>query len=484
MIDKNNDIVGLFKSEVESFEMVPPEESWALLDLELQGKKVELYKKKASRFKLLSLLLFLLLLSTTLWQFFFSKQEAKSGYAWHLINRNAPKNNLPVLFADANSIKTVNKKQINKQDKNSVIKSGYQTTQSISKHLESTLKKANKNIASVTGREYRQSITNKTKENSSVDVPSTIESVQTQNGDNKPLTVNQNMPVSKNKIGYLTTDTMMLPVNDISGAGNSVSIKEDKKEIENNTIIDSAIAKSNSQDSRFTAFLFFSPDYAQRSLVDNNNADNQNEGDYNQRESPNFSFTTGAKCAYAINSRWGLQAGITYSSLSQNIKPILVFAKNGDDGHPHYALPTSYGMVELPNSSASALNLGDSTYLSENSKQVIQFINLPLLATYRLYGKTLSYYLIAGTSLNFAVSEKVKVDEKGIWENTNKINGLKQFNQSLVIGAGIEYAPKNRLRLRIEPIFKRDISPINKNTAVSAYPYSFGLSFCLGYCFR
>src|SRR5438874_8685142 len=65
-MEENEDIENideLSRSAIEPYEMKPPDGAWNSLDAELTKKQAIIYKKRADRFKLLSLTLALLLLS-------------------------------------------------------------------------------------------------------------------------------------------------------------------------------------------------------------------------------------------------------------------------------------------------------------------------------------------------------------------------------------------------------------------------------------
>ncbi|HXB41543.1 MAG TPA: outer membrane beta-barrel protein [Bacteroidia bacterium] len=477
MIDKNDDIVDLFKSVVEPFELAPPEESWPLLDLELERRKNENYRRILLRFKIASLVLLILLMSSILFQFYHSGKETKYGFPFaDLRNRKSTaylaKPDLP-LIKDKVELGTSN-----------INKNIFQNSYDSKSKEEIIIKTINKYHAPlVTNQKQSVSGLKTGKQKYSAILP--ITTVPNHTGRATDLSASQqenNSMFADTNIYYLqSSGPLTKPLPDTTIVTKPLEIVDVTQK--NEPFLDSLNTKKESANSRLTAYLFFSPDYTKQSIVDNHNVDNQSEADYKSSESPDFSFTTGMKCNYSFNRKWGMQSGLTYSYFSQYIKPVLIFASNGSDGSPHYALPTSYGIVELPNSTTSPSKVGDSLYLKSDSRQVIQFINLPILLTYKLGGNKLSYYLMAGASLNMVISEKAILDEQGTQEIIHKVTGLREFNQSLIVGAGIEYSPKNRFCFRVEPTFKRNITPVNKNNPVSTYPYSFGIAFCLGFRF-
>src|ERR1041385_2031332 len=72
-MEENKDIENideLSRSLIEQYEMKPPEGEWDSLDAELTKKQATIYKKRANRFKILSIALALLLLSFIIYHYF------------------------------------------------------------------------------------------------------------------------------------------------------------------------------------------------------------------------------------------------------------------------------------------------------------------------------------------------------------------------------------------------------------------------------
>jgi hypothetical protein len=61
--------------------------------------------------------------------------------------------------------------------------------------------------------------------------------------------------------------------------------------------------------------------------------------------------------------------------------------------------------------------------------------------------------------------------------------GLNKINYGLLLKFDLEYRVNSRIGLNIIPCFKNTLSPINLESAVTAYPYNFGIGAGFTYHF-
>jgi len=230
---------------------------------------------------------------------------------------------------------------------------------------------------------------------------------------------------------------------------------------------------------RISLVAYFSPDLTMKYLKDNDNTDNQNEGDYNNNEVPDFSYNTGLLLGFDVSRNWSVKFGGSYAYLSQTIKPKTVYAKTGADGLAHYQFNTTYGTSELPRDQTPVPTVGDSININTNSIQSLQVIGIPLIAKYQINRKKFSYYAQGGVSLNFLIGEKLIIETQNKTETIKNIEGLNEYYFGGIIGLGIAYKPTNRFSFLFEPTIKGAITPINKNTPVTTRPISFGATLGL-----
>lgn len=235
--------------------------------------------------------------------------------------------------------------------------------------------------------------------------------------------------------------------------------------------------------SRVSIYGFFSPEYSNRRIVSNGNSESDSSYNFNNEETPGFSYTTGVKLQYAFSKHWSVQTGCAYSVFSQLIKPTTLNYDNGG-----FYLSSSSGTVELPASLYSAAHAGDSLNLSSNTKQIIQFINIPLLVKYSISVHKFTLYTYLGASVNFIKGEKttIHIQNGGDIQSAtvpNSMQGLKRNNYSLHLGLGLQYNISEKLSIGLEPAFDGSFTPINQGMPVNSFPYSIGLSTNIGYIF-
>ncbi len=143
------------------------------------------------------------------------------------------------------------------------------------------------------------------------------------------------------------------------------------------------------------------------------------------------------------------------------------------------------GTTELPNSTTIP-QIGDSVYLKTTSKQILQFINIPLIIRFQLVKNKFSYYAYSGLSANFLINEQSVVSIENPTSETiiiSNISGLKKLTCGFLLGIGAEYNFYKGLSIFTEPVFRGSITSINQNTSVTSYPISIGLNTGFTYHF-
>jgi hypothetical protein len=253
-----------------------------------------------------------------------------------------------------------------------------------------------------------------------------------------------------------------------------------------NATADGASGNKSGFDWKKTAIaVFFSPDFNQHRLFDNddNNAhhsmDHSKAKDYDGREVPDFSFSTGVMGKYELVKKWSVLAGITYSSSVHKIKPYTIYAEQGSNSEAHYLLNTSLGTAELPNAGNNIPQVGDSLHLKTNSRQILQFINIPVIVRYDWQVKRFSYYAFTGLSANILIQQQSEVSIESQTHPevvTNNIAGLKTMTYGFLLGVGGQFNFYKGVSVFAEPILRYSMTSINQNTAVTSYPYAFGVN--------
>ncbi len=578
MKESENEIDNLFQTNADQFEMPPPKNAWASLDAELDRKQAVLYKRKAYRYKLVSIGLSLLLISFISFHYFVPKRNNdKSLVAINSKNslskpsgivsepdtklKYISDNHKAVLESESRTAASADENKIGSVNHNLVSISGRSKDsheENYSSKLPSVPSRHNLKAAAI-GNSPISSVGSEplTKEKSKSNIPAAVErnvEQQAVSVDNAkaplaavkkeninygaPLSIEANQPLVKNEeIGLilkeeeLNTNTSknigianggaipldlqqkpVEPINLDSKNNNSLTEKpkplaefqkESEVKLSSSPIVknDSAMAvtapiigaqKQNVNFSRFAIAAFFSPDFDCHLLIDNDNKvpnhhkDRSRAKDLDERELPDFSFTSGVLLKYDLTNKWSIQSGCTYSSSVRKIKPSTIYAEQGSDSQAHYLLKSSLGIAELPNSGTGIPQIGDSVNLKTNSKQILQFINIPLIARFQYVKNKFSFYTFAGVSANILIKEQSEVSIETLSSETiiiSNITGLKKVTCGFLAGIGAQYNFYKGISVFTEPVFRGSITSINQNTSVNSYPYSIGFNTGLTYRF-
>lgn len=583
MINSENDIDNLFQTNVEKFEMAPPEKAWTSLNAALDTKQAVIYKKKAYRYQLISISLSVLLISLVAFQYFAPHSNLDSGNnrlsknpitAFEQTADNAVKeditikrssvsnqdNKLATTSSSANILLPENKVDSNNEKmavsrtsksaddkdnkpKNILVSDDNKTA--INRHSKTIDKKVNKynytsvsdksNLKAASGSNTLNSsdenkiVPNDEKKSSSLIVTSkTNETLNTSADISSAITVALNNEISDNTVNHNNTASnegaappakksdvpLIEKVNDAPTAtvenasvvvSASIAGSEVQKENEvkltptviakkDTSIIKTDIfqkKKTNFDFSKLAVAAFYSPDFNCHILIDNdkngsNHKTNYKAKDYDQREMPDFSFTSGVMLKYDLTNKWSIQSGCTYSSSVRKIKPSTIYAEQGSDSQAHYLLKSSVGITELPNSATSIPQVGDSVFLRTNSRQVLQFINIPLIVRFQYVKNKFSYYAYSGFSANILIKEQSIVSIENPSNVTfiiSNISGLRTVTCGFIFGIGAQYNFYKGFSIFTEPVFRGSITSINQNTSVTSYPCSFGLNTGISYHF-
>jgi hypothetical protein len=241
---------------------------------------------------------------------------------------------------------------------------------------------------------------------------------------------------------------------------------------------------------RLSVQVLYAPELTKRAFTKDHDTDDNlkmNDDDYKERELVGPSFSMGIKAGYDLSERWKIHIGLSYYSISQHIQPLTLFTQKGGDGANHFVLNTSAGSAELPNEGAEPL-IKDSLMLTNPSSQVLHYLNIPLNFEFRIYGfRSLSCYAFAGAYFSYLLDSRLvmEVTKNAATEvyTFSSLQGTNKFMLGLNAGLGLQYDLSKKLSLLAEPGAKFAVSPLNSNTAVKCYPYSFALTFGLGYHF-
>jgi Outer membrane protein beta-barrel domain len=234
---------------------------------------------------------------------------------------------------------------------------------------------------------------------------------------------------------------------------------------------------------RISVTPYFSKEFAGYNFTDE---DSTNPGgkEIERRERNIFSASVGVYINYKLHKNWILQTGLSYSWSSTNIDSSTCYAVNDNNGHVQFKLNTISGYGYLQPSSAFQANIGDSLLAGKSYSQ-LHYLTIPLVISYNIPLKKFSLLVGGGVSFNLLTSASIetKTYGSGYPEKEYAINmmGLKKTNYGILVKADLQYHVSGNIGIDLIPSFRNTLSPINLRTAVSAYPYNFGIGVGLTY---
>jgi Outer membrane protein beta-barrel domain len=234
---------------------------------------------------------------------------------------------------------------------------------------------------------------------------------------------------------------------------------------------------------RISITPYFSQEFAGYNFTDEDSTSPGGK-EIEQRERNIFSASVGVYINYKLHKNWILQTGLSYSWSSTNIDSSICYAVNDNDGHVQFKLNTISGYGYLQPSSALQPNIGDSLLAGKAYSQ-LHYLTIPLVLSYNIPLKKFSLLVGGGVSFNLLTSASIETKTYGTGypEKEYAVNmmGLKKTNYGILVKADLQYHVNNNIGIDLIPSFRNTLSPINLRTAVSAYPYNFGIGIGLTY---
>jgi hypothetical protein len=234
----------------------------------------------------------------------------------------------------------------------------------------------------------------------------------------------------------------------------------------------------------------FSPLYSYRNTNEGESDPyyNWGGGDENQsKEQPFVAYSGGFNFEYG-NDRWSFSSGVYYMEQGQTIEN-LNFNKiaSGPLTNVIYASTSVANIRWDQNGYEVRGDIGGSkndgtTVLSSTSfeseimvTQSFEFLEVPLIAKYKLIDKKVDLQVLGGLSTSFMIDNVVHMEyyddvyDLGNTENLNKVN----YNS--IVGLGVQVPFTKRLQLQLQPTFRYAIKPYNRDYSIDYYPYSFAV---------
>ena len=214
------------------------------------------------------------------------------------------------------------------------------------------------------------------------------------------------------------------------------------------------------EETKFAVGFCFSPEYSYRYLQTDIDSIKFVKLISDTTETADFGFATGISVLYKLNSRFVIESGLLYSK--KGYKNIATKLNAFDPNDP--LIPQKISIYY--------------TY---------SYFSIPLKLNYILLDKRLKLYVSAGISANFFIKGRTKTES----EYSGKTNityldadndKFSKLNVELLAGLGADYDINRHFKLRLEPIFRRSLSPLS-DSDIKTYLYSGGLNLGVYYKF-
>lgn len=503
-MDKNlHDIEDLFRSALDQHEELPPKNVWDAVDNRLDKETVATIKKKYKTLKRLSLLLLLLLSGISIFEL--NQHYSQSN---DVITKNIATN--PVAFSDktgANPEKQTKKaparvpeeddsKQItdaiasattdrstsdktivlnNRQSNNESVISNKKENQKRIPVLKTNFDAGSFSLTKKDAAFIKRSVTQKP---NTAEQREIIETLLIQKKWPLPdiqSAENKLMFSYIQKVSSLIIDTtaqkklyQLLALNKIN-IPIALSIAEAPRQ-----------KKKPPTQSEFSITGFFSPVLAAYRLEDEN-VPNQPENSLliKKSERHEFSYTSGILVGYALNNKFTLQSGITFSNTNIAVEPKTIYAQIVSTGDVKYRLNLSSGYGYLVPGFQPSPAVGDSITVTSTVHK-LRYIGVPIGLKYIITNGKLKFQATAAITANLLTTGKLETEiQKGPNNEIdilNKIEGLKSIYFSGQMGIGAEYTLGRKVSFILLPTAQFALNPINKSGVVKTFPYSFGVS--------
>ena len=238
------------------------------------------------------------------------------------------------------------------------------------------------------------------------------------------------------------------------------------------------------------------PVYAYRTASDKPNISNSLNSDYNTtNERGLFTYSGGVNLGYELNEKFTIQSGIYYAQIGQiadevNLKQQPEFAPPVySSNDPKYTGNTSAGKLNADDKALEEGNKETNFYDDENIavdnlEQNFQYIEVPLIAKYKILDKKLDLQLIGGLNTGLLVGNDLYKKNGFEKDRVGETENISKYIYNTITGIGLGYELSDKLFMSVEPTIKYSLTSINKAHNYHYRPYSFGVFTGISYRFK
>jgi hypothetical protein len=250
----------------------------------------------------------------------------------------------------------------------------------------------------------------------------------------------------------------------------------------------------------------FTPTYSYRNLT--NMPANMSRADFDNAERPLVAYSGGVNVSYRAVKRFSVQMGVYYTQMGQTVDAVvssynMYAAISSNNTYSKNFLRTSSGAAAVSSNLKTVNNTNYDTYFNDtqmsNSAGVTpslaasssgytlveryDYIEIPMLARYRLVDRKFGLTVMGGMSTNFLIGNNVFVDNGNERIREGSVLRTRPVNYNSTVGLGLNYRVGNSLYLGIEPVFKYYLQSYTSDNVIGSHPYAFGLYTGVYYSF-
>ncbi|MCP4553194.1 MAG: PorT family protein [Bacteroidetes bacterium] len=206
------------------------------------------------------------------------------------------------------------------------------------------------------------------------------------------------------------------------------------------------------------------------------------------QEIPVNSYIGGVAVNYILSDKWKVQSGIYYLKKGKEVQNFTVLSNASDDNL--LISNTASGVVNFTSETALLNNIpvyqedldypNTASQYNSNLLQQFEFIEIPLILKYKLIDVKVEIYLLGGFNANILIGNQVFL-EQDLKNSVGNTSGVNPFIYNSIVGISLEYPIGRKFYFNLSPMFKYQLSSINKNTTSNYidrfFEYKTGLSY-------
>jgi len=215
-----------------------------------------------------------------------------------------------------------------------------------------------------------------------------------------------------------------------------------------------------------------------------------------QRTTASNTVSAGMMAGYKVGKHLVVKSGLVYNKIRQTTSHVNLMGANPTSNMLGYEMnaTTPSGQVTLNRMGNTSMDValnfsnlsGTTTSYSSNGElnQNIEFIEIPLQATYKLISKKVNVGLTGGISTNILIGNKANLSENGTGIGSGETANMRHVIYSGAVGVEVGYEITNRIVFTIEPRLKQYINSLSSNKSVNFKPSQMQVVTGLSYSFN